>query len=187
MADLEKTFRPLLEAVAFAARAHQGQLRKDKATPYVSHVFRVGMIVREIFGIADPRVLTAAVLHDVIEDTTTDHDDLSKQFGREVADWVAALSKDKRLGEDEREQTYGDTLAQAPWQVQVCKLADVFDNVLDSGSMSAEARARSFRNAHRYLERLKAGLKEEARRPWEIVAQLVADLEGQQPSGATAG
>src|SRR5690242_19020020 len=40
MADTgEHTVRPLLEAVAFAARAHQGKLRKDGVTPYVSHVF----------------------------------------------------------------------------------------------------------------------------------------------------
>ena len=35
------TVRQLLEAVSFAARAHHGQMRKDHATPYVSHAFRV--------------------------------------------------------------------------------------------------------------------------------------------------
>src|SRR5713226_1440591 len=97
--SLEGTHRSLLEAISFAARAHQGQLRKDNRTPYASHAFRVCLIVREIFGVTDPEVLTAAVLHDTVEDTTTDHDDLAKQFGRQVADWVAALSKDKRLPE----------------------------------------------------------------------------------------
>ena len=43
----------LLEAVAFAARAHQGQIRKDGQTPYASHTFRVCLVLREIFGIAD--------------------------------------------------------------------------------------------------------------------------------------
>jgi len=80
--------RPLLEAIAFAARAHQGQLRKDGQTPYVSHVFRVVFILRHVFGIDDPGVLTAAVLHDTIEDTTTDFDDIEKQFGQDVASWV---------------------------------------------------------------------------------------------------
>src|SRR5262245_48162287 len=40
-------WRGLLGAVAFAARAHHGQLRKDGETPYVSHVFRACLIVRE--------------------------------------------------------------------------------------------------------------------------------------------
>src|ERR1700730_1290393 len=82
MADnLQATYRPLLEAIAFAARAHRNQLRKDGETPYVSHVFRVCLIVRDRFGVADPQVLTAAVLHDTVEDTTTDFDDLEEIFG----------------------------------------------------------------------------------------------------------
>ena len=39
--NIEQTYRPLLEAVAFATRAHQGQMRKDRQTPYVSHAYRV--------------------------------------------------------------------------------------------------------------------------------------------------
>src|SRR6516162_9991164 len=49
----ESTVLPLLDAVAFAARAHRPQLRKDNQTPYVSHVFRVCLIVRHVFGVTD--------------------------------------------------------------------------------------------------------------------------------------
>ena len=87
----------LLDAVSFAARAHRHQLRKDKETPYVSHVFRVCLVVRHVFGIDDPKVLTAALLHDTIEDTTTDYDDVIERFGKDVADWTAALTKDMRV------------------------------------------------------------------------------------------
>src|SRR5262249_47879816 len=110
-------FRPLLEAIAFAARAHQGKLRKDKATPYVSHVFRVCLVLRHVFGIDDRQALIAAALHDTVEDTDTDFDDLKEQFGDEVASWVAALSKDKRVPDEERERAYAAALARAPWQV----------------------------------------------------------------------
>src|SRR5262245_47811485 len=103
---IEDTFRPLVEAVSFAARDHEGQVRKDGRTPYVSHVFRGCLTLRHVFGIDDPQVLAAAVLHDTIEDSTTDFDDLEEHFGREVAMWVSALSKDKRLPEEEREQAY---------------------------------------------------------------------------------
>src|SRR5580704_12405344 len=95
----------LWDAIAFAARAHQGQLRKDGRTPYVSHVFRVSMVLRDLFGVTDHGVLTAAVLHDTLEDTTTDFDDL-REFGDEVAGWVALLSKDKRLPEEQRGEAY---------------------------------------------------------------------------------
>src|SRR5438093_5908981 len=98
MSDTDaKAMRPLLEAVAFAARAHQGKLRKDGVTPYASHVFRVCLVLRHVFGIEDIQALMAAALHDTVEDTDTDFDELKETFGDEVASWVAALSKDKRL------------------------------------------------------------------------------------------
>jgi (p)ppGpp synthase/HD superfamily hydrolase len=108
----------LLEAAAFAARAHRGQLRKDGETPYVSHVFRVCLILDNVFDIRDRQVLMTALLHDTVEDTTTDFDDLEEKFGAEVAEWVACLSKDKRLPESEREKAYMKQLAKAPWQAR---------------------------------------------------------------------
>ena len=173
----DTTHRLLLEAISFAARAHQGQLRKDERTPYASHVFRVCLIVRQVFGVDDASVLTAAVLHDTIEDTTTDFDDIAKEFGPEIAVWVSALSKDKRLPEDPREKAYEAQLAQAPWQVKICKLADIYDNLMDAIHMPQEKQARSKRNAHRYLAALKSNLPEEARRPWDAVARLLAEIE----------
>ena len=172
MAAANATVRLVLDAIAFAARAHRGQLRKDGKTPYASHPFRVCLIVRDIFGFDDPRVLAAAVLHDTIEDTTTDFDDLAKQFGREVAEWVAALSKDKRRQENEREQQYVAALAAACWQVQVCKLGDVCDNLLDLDQMPAEKRSQSLNRARSYLEALRPSLKPETKAAYEMVAEV---------------
>src|SRR5713226_2439790 len=149
-----KTIRPLLEAIAFAARAHQGQLRKDGATPYASHVFRVCLVLRHVFGINDQQSLMAAALHDTLEDTNTDFDNLTENFGEEVATWVAALSKDKRLPEEQREQSYAEALARAPWQVKTCKLADVYDNVMDSLQSEPQQRAHVLKRAHYYLDAL---------------------------------
>jgi guanosine-3',5'-bis(diphosphate) 3'-pyrophosphohydrolase len=169
---------PLLDAIAFSARAHRPQLRKDGQTPYVSHVFRVCLVVRHVFGVSDPRVLTAAVLHDTIEDTTTDYDDLRELFGDEVASWVAALSKDMRQPEDERERQYMATLARSPWQVQVCKLADIFDNLVDCRQLSPEKQATVRVRAHSYLQALWTDLKPEARSHWDTVADLLKRIEG---------
>src|SRR6516225_1082014 len=166
MIDPEDT---IFEAVAFAARAHRSQLRKDNQTPYVSHVFRVCLIVRHVFGVADPRVLTAAVLHDTIEDTTADYDDLAERFGVDIATWVAALSKDKRQQDGPREEAYKAELARSPWQVQVCKLADVFDNLLDSGHLAGEKRHKTFQRARAYLQALQSNLRPEARPHWDTV------------------
>ena len=162
----------LLNAIAFAARAHRPQLRKDGQTPYVSHVFRVCLITRHLFGIDNPDVLTAAVLHDTIEDTTTDCDDLVEQFGPTVAGWVATLSKDKRLPDDQREAAYCAGLAQAPWQVKVCKLADIYDNLSDGSSLPAKGIQRTLARTRHYLDALNQNLPPEARRAFEIVSEL---------------
>jgi (p)ppGpp synthase/HD superfamily hydrolase len=174
---LSSDVQPLLEAIALAARAHSGQLRKDGQTPYASHAFRVCMVLRHVFGIDDPPALLAAALHDTIEDTTVDFDDLEGQFGKAVAEWVALLSKDKRLPEPAREKAYVENLDKAPWQVKVCKLADVYDNLMDSVHSPPHQRARVFRNAHRYLDALEPSLPEQGRRPWKLVSELLAEME----------
>lgn len=168
-------FAIVLRAIAFAAHAHRSHLRKDDRTPYASHLFRVCLTARHLFGIADPNVLATAVLHDTIEDTTTDYDDLLERFGKDVAGWVAVLSKDKRLEDGPREAEYMARLAAACWQVQVCKLADVHDNLIDSENLPS--RDRSIRRSRAYLEALQKDLKPEAREAFAIVARLVAEIE----------
>jgi guanosine-3',5'-bis(diphosphate) 3'-pyrophosphohydrolase len=148
-------FHALLEAIAFAGRAHRNQLRKDNKTPYFSHVVRVAFIARHVFGIDDERVLIAAVLHDTIEDTTTDFDEIEEHFGSEIAGWVALLSKDKRLPDLEREVAYQEGLAKAPWQVKICKLADIFDNLIDSAHLNPEQRMKTNKRALSYLKALR--------------------------------
>jgi guanosine-3',5'-bis(diphosphate) 3'-pyrophosphohydrolase len=164
----------LLDAIAFTARAHRYQLRKDDKTPYASHAFRVCLILRHVFGITDERILTAAVLHDTVEDTTTDYDDLHERFGAEVAEWVGILSKDKRLRENEREAAYMAGLAKAPWQVKACKLADMLDNLLDSTHLRADQRTKTEGRLRGYLAALDApDLPEPVRKAWERVDGLL--------------
>jgi (p)ppGpp synthase/HD superfamily hydrolase len=182
MDSAEKTSRPLLEAISFAARAHRGHVRKDGETPYVSHVFRVCLVLRHVFGVDDSSALMAAALHDTIEDTTTDFDDLAEKFGEEIAQWVAALSKDKRLQDEEREEHYRHGLAIAPWQVQVAKLADIFDNLMDRIHTKPELRARTLARSRSYLDALKTNLRPEAQKPWEIVSALLKESEAQTDS-----
>jgi guanosine-3',5'-bis(diphosphate) 3'-pyrophosphohydrolase len=167
----------LFEAIAFAARAHRHQVRKDGVTPYVSHVFRVAMVVRQVFGINDPRVLAAAALHDTIEDTTTDYDDIAGHFGADVAGWVVALTKDMRLPEPEREAAYLRQLVAADWPVAVCKLADIYDNLGDSIHMPAASRRRTVARSRLYLDALRPALPPEAERAFALVAGRLAEAE----------
>jgi len=173
--EVDRT-RSVLEAASFAARAHRHQLRKDGDTPYAAHPFRVCLVVRHVFGIDDPDVLTAALLHDTIEDTTTDCDDLIKHFGPRVAGWVAALTKDKRLPDDEREAAYMATLAAADPEVKVAKLADMFDNLSDCRHLSAAPCQRTLARSRSYLAALGRDLPEMARRPFDLVKRLLDEV-----------
>lgn len=167
----------IFEAASFAARAHQNQYRKDKVTPYFSHPARVCLVVRQIFGFDDPQMLAAALLHDTIEDTTTDRDDLIERFGPVVADWVAALSKDSRLPYDVREVEYSKVLAAADWQVKVIKLADMYDNLNDSKSASANQKRKTIQKMHFYLNAVKDGLPPDAAKAFKLVEQRLAEIE----------
>lgn len=152
-------------AISFACRAHAAQLRKDRRTPYAAHVMRVMMIVRHVFGCDDPVALAGAALHDTIEDTSTDYDDILKRFGEPVADTVAALTKNMILREDIREEDYDRRLAEGPWHARLVKLADVYDNICDAKGLAPEdARRRHVRAIER------------ARRAIAIAEADVADI-----------
>lgn len=140
------------EAAAFAERAHRGQTRRDGVTPYAAHAARVAMNVSAVFGCADEQTLAIAWLHDTIEDTTTDYEDLLEAFGTGVADGVAVLSKNAALPKAERERRYDQNLRAAGWRPKLVKLADVLDNMLDSGpGTSAGRRARLIDRAERAI------------------------------------
>jgi len=122
---------PWQEAASFAARMHAGQLRHDGQTPYFAHPVRVAMTLRDLFGCDDEDAIAAALLHDVIEDTGADYDDLLERFGVVVADAVAEMTKDMRLREDIREPAYDKGLLEGGWRGRLIKLADVHDNLCD--------------------------------------------------------
>lgn len=177
----------ILEAIRFATRKHQGQVRKDGVTPYSSHPLRVMTHLSVGLGIADPVVLAAAVLHDTIEDTTTDFDDLEEHFGRPVAEIVSRLTKDKRLPEAEREREYFSSLARAPTEVKLLKLADAYDNLLDSAHLPAAARRKSAAKAAHLLDLLGPGVPE-AHHP--LLAWIRAELgrkRAARPRGGRRG
>jgi guanosine-3',5'-bis(diphosphate) 3'-pyrophosphohydrolase len=161
----------MLEAVSFAARKHAGQLRKDNTTPYVAHPFRVMTILATVFQVSDPEVLAAAALHDTIEDTATDRDELIERFGTRIADMVAALSKDKRKPDAEREQEYFDTLCAAPIEVRLCKLADLYDNLSDAATLHSSSRSKTIAKAQQALDLFSPDFPDEHRWALECFGQ----------------
>lgn len=159
----------VLRAIAFAARRHGHQIRKDGRTPYISHPFRVLFILNHLFGVRDPETLAAGVLHDTIEDTTTDRDDIEEHFGARVAYYVATLSKDKRWPYEERQDAYHRALAAAPIEVKLVKLADVLDNTIDSEALDPAHRRRSLLKARRLVAAIAKSMPSEWKRAIDLV------------------
>lgn len=92
------------EAMQFAAYAHRKQMRKGADIPYIVHPIECSMIVSSITD--DEDVIIAALLHDVIEDTEFDYDDIKQKFGTRVADLVLSETEDKREGQSKEETWY---------------------------------------------------------------------------------
>jgi len=80
-------------AKILAKKKHKHQFRKDKKTRYWKHLEQVVKRLEKL-GIKDHEILCAGWLHDTIEDTDTDYDDIKKNFGKKVADIVSSVTKD---------------------------------------------------------------------------------------------
>lgn len=80
-------------AIQYAVFAHAGTTRKGKKTPYILHPIEAMTIVASLTD--DEDVIAAAVLHDVVEDTSIEEKDIRREFGDRVADLVKAESEDK--------------------------------------------------------------------------------------------
>ena len=163
-------------AASFAARAHLHQLRLDGATPYFAHPARVAMTVLLTFGCRDEVAVAAALLHDTIEDTKTDYDDLLGEFGRAVADCVAALTKNPTMPEAAREREYDARLARADWRARLVKLADQYDNYLDALAAGPARLRKSAAKCRRalVLARPDAPTHPESRRAIAALGSLIA-------------
>ena len=81
------------KAIMFAAKAHAGTTRKGKERPYILHPLEVMTIVAGLTEAEE--VISAAVLHDTVEDTDVTPGDIRQSFGERVERLVMAESEDK--------------------------------------------------------------------------------------------
>ena len=87
LVSMQDPAAPLARALAFALAAHGAQTRKGTQVPYVSHLLQVSGLVLEHGG--DMAQASAALLHDVVEDTAATLESVAAEFGAEVAAIVA--------------------------------------------------------------------------------------------------
>ena len=119
----------ILEAAAFAASRHHGQVRKWTGEPYVTHTLEVAAIVAQVTDDVD--MIVAAILHDVVEDTNTQIGEVWNRFGYEVADHVQWLTDVSKLSDGNRairKAMDREHIAKAPPRTKTIKLADLISN-----------------------------------------------------------
>ena len=134
----------VVKAYHFAESAHKGQKRKS-GEPYITHPLAVANILSDMH--MDHQCLMAALLHDVIEDTSVPKHTLGQEFDQEVAELVDGVSKLKSMfhsrAEAQAENFQKMTLAMAKdIRVILVKLADRLHNMRTLGHLDGERRRR---------------------------------------------
>jgi RelA/SpoT family (p)ppGpp synthetase len=140
-ADLSR----LEEAYHFSDAAHQGQYRKS-GEPYISHPLAVAEILSH--WQLDAQTLVAALLHDVLEDTSVSKDDISERFGKPVSELVDGVSKLDRIefqsAQDAQAENFRKMLLAMARDVRVMliKLADRLHNMRTLDAVNVHKRKR---------------------------------------------
>jgi guanosine-3',5'-bis(diphosphate) 3'-pyrophosphohydrolase len=135
------------QALVYAAQQHAGQTRSD-GSPYLEHVKRVAASVEQFKSSHNlDALISAALLHDTIEDTDTTHEDLVKLFGGLVASLVKELTSDKdeiaRVG---KAKYLANKMSTMSSYALVIKLADRLDNISDITTAKTPEWRRKYRD-----------------------------------------
>jgi (p)ppGpp synthase/HD superfamily hydrolase len=123
------TNRVLTKALQFAIVAHGDQKRKYTGLPYVTHTIEVATIVAEHGG-SDAQI-AAALLHDTVEDTPVELQEIVNEFGMEIAElvgWLTDVSKPEDGNRAARKAVDRNHTADASSTAQFVKLADLISN-----------------------------------------------------------
>ena len=139
--QIEQVFK----AYEVGAKAHEGQTRMS-GEPYISHPIAVAQILADMH--MDGQTIAAAILHDVVEDTDTDIEDLEALFGEETALLVDGVSKLDQIKFNSRAEAQAESFRKMMLamiediRVIMVKLADRLHNMATLDAMPAEKQAR---------------------------------------------
>lgn len=121
----------LTKAINYAAYQHREQVRDGSNTPYINHPIRVMNLVAEHSTI-DEIVLIGAVLHDVVEDTSSSFYEIQQLFGIEVRELLVVLTDPYCTDKDTRRETQLARLESTTVQgAKAIKCADKISNCED--------------------------------------------------------
>ncbi len=137
--------RQVYSAYLFGAEAHEGQHRMS-GEPYIYHPLEVARILAEMH--MDYQSIVAAILHDVIEDTDTIKETVTREFGEEVAELVDGVSKLTQIKFNSQAEAHAENFRKMmlamvrDLRVILVKLADRLHNMRTLGVMRTDKRRR---------------------------------------------
>ncbi len=141
----EQAIDDVYRAFVFAEKNHRGQTRKS-GEQYIHHPIEVMETLAELR--MDSRTLMAALLHDVIEDTSATKGELVEQFGEDVALLVDGVSKIGQIKFESKEQAEAENFRKMLMamsedvRVIIIKLADRLHNMRTLSIMRTDKRKR---------------------------------------------
>jgi len=137
----------LLDAIRYATVAHDGQVRSGDGRPYIVHPLHVAMVLVSN-GITHPKILQAAVLHDIVEDTPVTVEMLRAIFGAAVSRIVAEVTDDPAKTKKEQREHLLATASTKSLGARLVKIADAISNVIDTGDRAPADWSRSLKLAY---------------------------------------
>jgi len=135
----------LEKAYVYSAKVHQGQMRLS-GEPYLTHPLAVAEILAEMR--LDPVTVAAGLLHDTVEDTFATDADIRNQFGEEVGELVAGLTKLSKIEFQSREEAQAENFRKMliamskDIRIILIKLADRLHNIRTLEYMKEDSRLR---------------------------------------------
>ena len=123
----------LNKAINFAVKYHDGAFRKGTTMPYIVHPMEAGVIASSLTN--DLEVISASILHDVLEDTSATKKEVEEVFGKRVLELILSDTEDKMMhlsassSWETRKQATLDELLNATYDEQIICLADKLSNM----------------------------------------------------------
>jgi len=191
--NFEGPFRTIMDSILnqiknFADRAHGDQMRKYTPERYIAHPARVVDILRR--HNSDPTILAAALLHDVLEDTSTSKEDIESflrpLLGEEltqrtlqiVEELTDVYTKDNfpQWNRYKRKAMETERLEKTSADAQTIKYADLMDNTAEIVQQDPAFARRYLEEAKNLLRRLKKGNPEIRKRALYQVKKGLIEL-----------
>lgn len=123
----------IIKAIRFSAEAHNGQTRKGGTTPYIVHPYEVAIRVSRYTQ--DEDIISAALLHDVIEDCSVTKEQLNEKFNANIAFLVDELSNKEKYLDDWKlkKELYCNTLLDISKSATIIVACDKMANMYAYG------------------------------------------------------